>query len=159
MLIDAPLALLSHLIVFINNGRGGVAKDTGENGADQRRLAGAGHTSHGGELPHPKRHIQAVDGAGRDTGQGKFAGCGAGVVVKRELAVGKRAGSWRIAGVFAGGAGIDHFAAALTRERPDVDEPVSLGNEFHVVFHQENGIACVDESAANIQHRTTLGRV
>ena len=101
-------------------------------------------------------HIQVVDAACVDAAQGEVGGGGAGGVGKRERAVSQRIGGRGVRVIVFDRARIDHVAAALAGQRADVNEPVRLRDQIHVMLHQEHGVAGRDETAAHIHDRVAL---
>ena len=85
-----------------------------------------------------------------------MGGGGAGVVGKRERAVSQRIGGRGVRVIVFDRARIDHVAAALAGQRADVNEPIRLRDQIHVMLHQEHGVAGRDETAAHIHDRIAL---
>ena len=152
--LHGPALILG--LFLIGNGRSGLSQQPSQHRADQGGLARAGDTGDRCELAQAKVHIQVVDAACVDAAEGEVGGGGAGVVGKRERAVSQRIGGRGVRVIVFDRARIDHVAAALAGQRADVNEPVRLRDQIHVMLHQEHGVAGRDETAAHIHDRVAL---
>ncbi len=143
---DRPAGFL----LVIAHGGGGAAQETGEHGGDERRLARARHTGNGGELAESKVNVKFLDAAAVDAVEGELAVSVAGRGVELELAGVQGAGGGGLGSIGVDGAGVEDLAAGLACERADVDEPIGLRDQVHVVLDEEDGVAGGEEAAADI---------